>query len=441
MPVVWLTTLAGGAPVPAKMGAVKARGLGCSSPDFSCIDVKVVDTPKPKSGQALIRIIASSINPSDVDIVEMPTAALPIALGNDFSGVVVECPSCVSIKVGDRVWGMGGTGAFGDYMVHGETKLLLAPATLDLTAAGTIPSVASTSFASLKALGAPWIGQNKTVVITSGSGGTGFIGIQLAKQFGAAHIITACSPSNADFVRSLGADTVFDYHKQDLFDALPDDSVDFVYDNYGKDGTADRASRIIRSGGKYLMMPHAECFVYATLGLPLAQKPPCTARNPKEGVTYENFDTLPVFNKEGDKMLDEIKGMFDEGKLVAHVDKVFTRNDIRAAYNYSKAGHIVGKIAVVPAPLTHSNKCATALSCTSNRSAILPHGDGPVTKFPCYEGIPEDIHHACNWDPLRRPLPKEVVCGTCADNGYEQLQGPDPIFKKVDLWGKTDVVV
>jgi len=188
------------------------------------------------------------------------------------------------------------------------------------------------------------------------------------------------------------------------------------------------------------MMPHAECFVYATLGLPLAQKPPCTAREPKDGVTYENFDTLPVFSKHGHEYLEEIRGLFDDGKLVAHVDKTFTRNEIRAAYNYSKSGHIVGKIAVVPAPPEHSNKCAMALECTTERSAILPVGGGPGAKFPCYEGSPQELHHACNWDPLRRPLPKDVICGTCAEMGYDQHRGPDPIFRKVDLWTKSNDV-
>merc|ERR1712190_266608 len=274
-------------------------------------------------------------------------------------------------------------------------------------------------------------------VITSGAGGTGFIGIQLAKLWGAAHIVTACSSEHMDFVRSLGADIVVDYHKQSLWEFLPNNSVDFVYDNYGEDGTADKASAPIRPGGKYLMMPHAECFLYATLGLPQAQRPPCTAKFPKDGVSYENFNTIAKFAKGSKEGLDEIRGMFDNGQLVAHVDKVFSRNEIREAYNYSKSGHIVGKIAVVPAPPrqpSDSNKCASALQCTTNRSVILPVDGSISSKFPCYEGTPANIHEACNLDVLRRPLPKVVKCGTCAESGYGKHLFPDPIFKKVDLW-------
>lgn len=431
------------ASIPSKMNTVKAKGLkGCQAPDFSCINVEIVDTPKPKDGHALIKINASSVNPSDVDMVEVPTAAFIGALGDDFSGVVVECPGCSKLKVGDKVWGGAGFGggAFADYMVQSEDGIALAPKSLDLTSAGTIPAVALTSYFSLKELGAPWTNKNTTVVITSGSGGTGFIGIQLAKLWGAAHIVTACSPQHMDFVRSLGADIVVDYHKHDLFDFLQNDSVDVVYDNYGKDGTADKASHAIRSGGKYLMMPHAECFIYATLGLPQAQKPPCTAQYPKEGVTYENFNTLPKFAAGQHEALNEVSGMFDDGKLVAHVDKIFTRDDIRGAYNYSKAGHIVGKIAVVPTFRTDSNKCAVALECT-NRAAIVPIGEGIVSKFPCYEGSPEDLHDACNQDLLRRPLPKIVRCVTCAEIGYGKHLSKDPVFRKIDLWAKNAAVI
>jgi NADPH:quinone reductase-like Zn-dependent oxidoreductase len=67
---------------------------------------------------------------------------------------------------------------------------------------------------------------NLTIAITSGQGGTGFMGIQLAKALGAKHVVTAASGSGIAMVKALGADQVFDYTKVELFDALPDNSVD-----------------------------------------------------------------------------------------------------------------------------------------------------------------------------------------------------------------------
>merc|ERR1712151_565179 len=140
-------------------------------------------------------------------------------------------------------------------------------------------------------------------------------------------------------------------------------------------------------------------------------------------------------------MGDDVRSMFEHGKLVAHVDKVFTRNEIREAYSLSKSGHIAGKIAVVPASPTESNECAAALLCRTNTSAILPVDASISSRFPCYEGSPPDIHEACNLDVLRRPLPKIIKCGTCAENGYERHLFHDPIFKRVDLWTKDTTVV
>jgi NADPH:quinone reductase-like Zn-dependent oxidoreductase len=160
-----------------------------------------------------------------------------------------------------------------------------------------VPEDGLTSLFSLKRLtsdpgsplvaGSPWANKtNVTVVITSGSGGTGSFGIALAKAYGATNIWTATTGDKGTaFVKGLGATLVVDYKKQDIFDALADNSVDFVYDNYGAAGTADKAMRVIRPGGTYLLMPHGACFVDNS------QKPPCVAANPKPGVRQLNFAT------------------------------------------------------------------------------------------------------------------------------------------------------
>lgn len=318
------------------MRAVRSTDApGCGAPDFSCVTVeKDVVVPTPSAGQALIHMIASSVNPSDVDIVEMGASG-GRTLGNDMSGYVVSCNNCTRLKVGDFVW--GGTGqAFADFVVHDETTIGKKPLLLDPISAGTIPEVGLTSLFSLKRTGAPWNKENLTVVVTSGSGGTGFIGIQLAKALGATTVVTSTSSANVDFVKRLGADLVVDYTQDDIFEVLPDNSVDIVYDNYGAEGTADKAMHTIRSGGMYLLMPHGECFFSNS------QEPPCLSATPKEGVTQVNYAVsgIPL---EG---LDELGALFDQFKLKPAVEKVFSLEDIISAYNTSHAGHVVGKIAV-----------------------------------------------------------------------------------------------
>merc|ERR1712137_1118560 len=92
---------------------------------------------------------------------------------------------------------------------------------------------------------------NMTVVVLGGSGGTGHVGIQMAKAMGAKEVITTCGTSHVDFAKSLGADRVIDYHKQNWTDVLSDQSVDVVYDCVGIAKTGDQAFPKLRKGGKY----------------------------------------------------------------------------------------------------------------------------------------------------------------------------------------------
>jgi NADPH:quinone reductase-like Zn-dependent oxidoreductase len=159
-----------------------------------------------------------------------------------------------------------------EYAVSREAQTGLMPSALTFTEAGTIPIVGGTALQCLRCLEQPAAGDANnpcaptatqfplaklTVVITSGSGGTGYLGVQMAKALGAAKVITAATGAGPiAWMKALGADTVTDYLKEDIFSALADDSVDAVFDNYAGNGTADRAMPALRSGGTYLLLPH-----------------------------------------------------------------------------------------------------------------------------------------------------------------------------------------
>jgi NADPH:quinone reductase-like Zn-dependent oxidoreductase len=218
------------------MRQVHSTGLkGCNTP-FTCVKVETVATPKPKRGEVLIAVNASSVNPSDVDTVEF--GGCNKGCGADIAGVVVECPGCKKLKVGDEVWTLANP-AYSDYVVAPEATTSLKPKSLSFSDAATIPEVGLTSLFSLKRTGSlpgtplpagsPWTKKNLTVVITEGTGGTGFIGIEIAKAYGATNIIVATSGDAAiAFAKSLGATMVTDYKKGDIFSYLADDSVDVV---------------------------------------------------------------------------------------------------------------------------------------------------------------------------------------------------------------------
>lgn len=162
--------------------------------------------------------------------------------GADVSGVVTEvCAGCTKLQVGDKVWTLA-SGAYSEYVSAKEAQTGLMPTNLDFTEAATVPEVGLTSLLSLKRTGSlpgtplpsgsPWTSgnfSNLTVLVTAGSGGTGSIGIELAKAWGAKHIATSTTgAAGIAFVRSLGATFVTDYLVEDLFDALPENSVDIV---------------------------------------------------------------------------------------------------------------------------------------------------------------------------------------------------------------------
>ena len=306
-----------GAPgsIPTMMTAAYKDG-SCEAP-FACVKTRRVPVPDPGSGEALIRSAGSSVNPCDVDYVEGEFAGCSGGggtLGMDVAGTVVKLGTgkC-RLQVGDRVWAdlggvRGDTGGMADYAVVRCDQAGIAPNSINvtpapilvprlpsavhvpdtnrrcpqLTAAATIPLAGLTSVECLQATGAPWSAPNLTVVVTSGTGGTGFIAVQLAKAFGAARVVTSTSgAANIALARSFGADVVTDYKKQDIFAALPDASVDIVYgestckpllhtrgifdsrcsefaDNFGAPGTADRAMRTMRHGGTILVLPGGE---------------------------------------------------------------------------------------------------------------------------------------------------------------------------------------
>merc|ERR1719272_1014504 len=99
-PMLLLLLAAVHAHVPSQMRALRSTGA-CSAP-FSCVHLVAQATPQPAHGEALIRLLASSVNPSDVDTVQL--GGCTTGCGADVAGTVVSCPGCTRLKLGDAVW-------------------------------------------------------------------------------------------------------------------------------------------------------------------------------------------------------------------------------------------------------------------------------------------------------------------------------------------------
>ncbi len=144
------------------------------------------------------------------------------------------------------------------YALALESQLWTVPRLMGFSEAGALPKVALTS---IKAL--VWYAGAKNdsmwkngprVLILGGSGGTGSTGIQLAKAYGAADIVTTTSADNFAYCKSLGATRTIDYKTQDWWNSavIPDGSVDVIYDCVGQQGTGDRAMAKLKTGGYYV---------------------------------------------------------------------------------------------------------------------------------------------------------------------------------------------
>merc|ERR1719326_752643 len=334
---------------PHRMMADEGSGTSCDKPDWSCVSEKSVSVPRRGMGQVLLEMHGASVNPVNVDFVEPGCEWFGCSkgtVGNDGAGTVVALGfptwGCLEIDIGDEVWGLI-KGSYAQYAVADCKEIGKKPASLSFVDAGTIPVVGVTSLSCLSEAGMPSQKSNLTVVVTSGQGGTGFMGVQLAKALGATRVITAASGPGIDFVKSLGADVVIDYHQQKLSDALPADSVDIVFDNFGAKGTADEMMHAIRSGGAFVVLPGGHRGKVSS--------------HPKADVKQ-----VTGFPRMSTKSLDQLKEYFEAQKLQPRtMQPTYGLAEVAEAFTRLRSHGVLGKIAVVPSKKDRPTSTSTVV--------------------------------------------------------------------------------
>src|ERR1043165_10270884 len=228
------------------MKAVVAHEYG--APDV--LKFEEVPRPEPQNDEALVRVIASSVNPADPLTLSGKYAKefgthLPLIPGYDMAGIVEKTGADVTkLKVGDAVYGyptFGGSWA--DYVTVKEWEVARKPKSLSFVEAAAVPMGALTAWQSLVDVAKLQRGQ--TVLIHGGSGGVGSFAVQIAKARGARVIATA-STANQDLLQTLGVEQPIDYTKTKFEETAPD--VDVVLDPVGKE-TLTRSYGIVKKGG------------------------------------------------------------------------------------------------------------------------------------------------------------------------------------------------
>jgi NADPH:quinone reductase-like Zn-dependent oxidoreductase len=330
------------------MKALVFKGYG--GPD----QIAFADTPRPvpTPDEILIQVHAAGLNPIDTMIPKgtfkpILKFQLPATMGSDLAGVVVEIGSGVTrFKPGDAVFANIfdlGKGALAEFAVVPEQAAAFKPANLDFVQAASIPMVALTSWQALKVRANLKPGHK--VFIPAGSGGIGTFAIQLAKYLGA-KVGTTTSTANVDLVRSLGADEVVDYKKQEFEDVLRD--YDAVLGTVRGDAL-EKSLRTLKPNSAVVSLvgpPDAafarargmNVFMVAVFGL-LSRKIIRHAK--KRGVVY-SF----LFVRPNGGQLAEIGELLVAGRIRPVIDKIFPFEQAKEALAYLEQGRAKGKVVV-----------------------------------------------------------------------------------------------
>jgi NADPH:quinone reductase-like Zn-dependent oxidoreductase len=311
-----------------------------------------IPRPVPKPDEILVQVHAAGLNPIDYMIPKgtfrpILKFQLPATLGSDLAGVVVEGGNHVTrFKPGDAVFASSfdlGTGALAEFAIVPEHAAALKPANLDFVQAASIPMVGLTSWQALKERADLKPGQK--VFIPAGSGGIGTFAIQLAKYIGA-KVGTTTSTANVDLVRSLGADEVVDYKKQEFEDVLRD--YDAVLGTIRGDAL-EKSLRILKPKSTIVSLigPPDAAFARArgmnrlmvfVFGL-LSRKIIRHAK--KRGVAYSFLFAHPDGSQ-----LAEIGELFKVGRIRPVIDKIFPFEQAKEALAYLERGRAKGKVVV-----------------------------------------------------------------------------------------------
>jgi 2-desacetyl-2-hydroxyethyl bacteriochlorophyllide A dehydrogenase len=300
-----------------------------SSPDF--LSFREVEKPLPNDNEVLVKIMAVSINAADYRSMRMGIIPKRKIFGADIAGQVVAAGKNIEkFKVGDEVFGdlAGcGFGGLAEYVAVPEKVLALKPASVSFEDAAAIPMAAVTALQALRDIGHIQAGQ--TVLICGAGGGVGTYAVQLAKYFGA-QVTAVCSPNNVELARSLGADQVIDYTKEDF--AANGKQYDLVL--------AVNGNRSL-STYKRAMAPRG---IYVMIGGALTQVFKSLLFGPFLSINGKKMRALAA--KPSSTDLELIIKLVEEGKIKPIIDKRYPLAETGEAMQYLSKGHARGKVII-----------------------------------------------------------------------------------------------
>jgi len=311
------------------------------SPDV--LQLKEFAKPEPKENQVLLNVRAASANALDYRRFEKLSAmgrfseeriikSVGKVLGADIAGVVEAVgTNVIQFQSGDEVFGIaaGMKGGFAEYACADENKLTLKPRRLSFEAASAVPVAAMTALQGLRDKGQIQPGQK--VLINGASGGVGTFAVQIAKAFGA-EVTAVCSTRNLDMARSIGADHVINYAKEDFTKGSQHYDLIFAVNGNHPISAYQRA---LNPQGIYVCAGGAlyQLFQAMLLG-------PLMSRKNGKKMGFMGVATV----KQKDLLC--LKELLEAGKIAPVIEKIYPLGEIHTAMRYLSTGHVKGKIVV-----------------------------------------------------------------------------------------------
>jgi NADPH:quinone reductase-like Zn-dependent oxidoreductase len=316
--------------------------------------LRLGDLPEPAMGpgDVLVEIAAAGLNVLDAKIRNGEFKLLlpykpPFVLGHDLAGTVVRTGANVRrFKVGDEVYARprdGRIGTLAERIAVDEADVALKPKNLSMTEAASIPLVGLTAWQVL--VEQAKLKRGDKVLIHAGSGGVGTFAIQLAKHLGAT-VATTASAGNADLVRSLGADIVIDYKRQDFEKVLS--GYDVVLNSLDGD-TLRKSLDVLKPGGKLISIsgPPDPTFAKAQgLNVVLALVMRVLSLGIRRKAKARGVDYAFLFMRANGAQLAQIAALIEAGTIRPVVDRVFPFAATDEALTDLEAGRSKGKVVV-----------------------------------------------------------------------------------------------
>src|SRR5213083_273270 len=312
------------------------------SPDV--LKLEDIEKPVPNNDQLLVRVRAASVNPLDLTI-RGPWMIRPLLglrkpkdtrLGVDYAGIVEAVGKNVTnFKPGDEVFG-GRNGALAEYVcVLADRAVVLKPANMTFEQAASVPVAAITALQGLRDKGKIQAGQK--VLINGASGGVGTFAVQIAKSFGT-EVTGVCSTRKVDLVRSIGADQVIDYTKEDF--TKTDQRYDLIFDLVGNHSFSGRR-RVLNPNGICVMAGLGGAGWHDGVGKRLAGELDAYLRS--RFVSQKFVSYIAQFNK---KDMTILADLMQSGKVTPVIDRTYKLSDVPEALRYLEQGHARGKVVV-----------------------------------------------------------------------------------------------